>query len=549
MGDKEKKKPLPIRRSNYIYTTTEPTDAVTQTLVVTPGYGRVQAMVEAQEQVEAQMAATVAREQAAIHQAANQIRAVRRAEAQQMGIPLDPTASQTDEQVIANYNAEMARTASQPQITSANPAWQFPTEIRQSLGLWTTKERELAAKLNAARSNTMFGNVMPNFGAEYAYNNPGAEFAAVKGTAATLGGAFEGGLSFGVPSALGAVGSGIKTGFNTAGNIGARTLNAGRMAVLNARPIITNPRWIAAQTLMGVPMAAAAADNGASAGEIAGYTALGLGGTSLLGGLLYKAGKGIGKYFKYPEVPAGMPAPFTTSRPVRTAPDVNPSTLSPIEMALEPTFDIVARPRPKKPSGKRSVNDPEKQARYDAQIAERDRWDADYAQFQQDHANWTRTAQADYDAAVAERARQQAAYDAAVTADEKALRDWETARDARNKEITDFKQGSEYGDYLKAVEKVKRRRRWPLRNAWWLAGLPATIGGGITLLSNNNDSTAVETDIVPTVASDNTLEIVPVTGYGATPNGTPAIIVGDSAVFPVNMIPDLTDYYNTLNGQ
>lgn len=159
---------------------------------------------------------------------------------------------------LAQEARDAAFRASQPQIGPANPVWSYPAETRRALGYYTQEEREQAARLNDVRSNTFFGNVMPNFGRQAAYNNPGAEMDAFRQTALYMPNAVVAGSSFGLPSATQATLAGAKAGWQTAGNLAQRTWQAGTQAVRSAAPVVTNPRWAATTATFMVPATAQA---------------------------------------------------------------------------------------------------------------------------------------------------------------------------------------------------------------------------------------------------------------------------------------------------
>lgn len=160
--------------------------------------------------------------------------------------------------------------ANQPQIYSTNPVWtNYTPEARRQLGYFTNEEREQAARLNDVRSNTIFGSVMPNFGRQFAYYNPGAEMDAFRQTALYMPNAVLAGSSFGLPSATQATITGAKAGWQTAGNLAQRTYQAGAQAVKSAVPVVKNKRWIATTIPFIVPAVAQA-----SSGD---NTGLGLG--------------------------------------------------------------------------------------------------------------------------------------------------------------------------------------------------------------------------------------------------------------------------------
>ena len=162
--------------------------------------------------------------------------------------------------------------ANQPQIYSTNPVWfNYTPEARRDLGYFTNEERDQAARLNDVRSNTILGSVMPNFGRQFAYYNPGAEMDAFRQTALYIPNAILAGSSFGLPSATQATITGAKAGWQTAGNLAKRTFSAGTQAVKSAAPVVTNPRWAATTAAFTVPAVAQASS---SSGD---YTGLGFG--------------------------------------------------------------------------------------------------------------------------------------------------------------------------------------------------------------------------------------------------------------------------------
>lgn len=160
---------------------------------------------------------------------------------------------------IAQERRDAEFRASQPQIGPANPVWSYPAETRRALGYYTNEEREQAARLNDMRSSTFLGNVMPNFGRQAAYNNPGAEMDAFRQTALYMPNAALAGSSMGLPSATSAIVSGAKQGWQAAGNVGTKMLNATTQGVKAAAPVVTNPRWAATAATVTVPAVADAA--------------------------------------------------------------------------------------------------------------------------------------------------------------------------------------------------------------------------------------------------------------------------------------------------
>lgn len=175
--------------------------------------------------------------------------------------PVELLSDQAVDAAIEEEQRQAAYRANQPQMGPSNPAWSYPAETRRALGYYTQEEREQAARMNDMRSSTFLGNVMPNFGRQAAYNNPGAEMNAFRQTALYIPNAVVAGSSFGLPSATTATLAGAKAGWQTAGNLAQRTYQAGAQAVRSAAPVVTNPRWAATAASFTVP-AVAQASNG-----------------------------------------------------------------------------------------------------------------------------------------------------------------------------------------------------------------------------------------------------------------------------------------------
>lgn len=184
--------------------------------------------------------------------------------------------------------------ARQPQIGPANPVWSYPAETRRALGYYTNEEREQAAKLNDMRSSTFLGNVMPNFGRQAAYNNPGAEMDAFRQTALYMPNAALAGSSMGLPSASTAIAGGLKQGWQTAGNVGTKMLNATTQGAKAAVPVVTNPRWAATAATVTVPTVADATVTAGDGGGSSDSYAPAILGTLATLGLGYGTYKGYG---------------------------------------------------------------------------------------------------------------------------------------------------------------------------------------------------------------------------------------------------------------
>lgn len=151
---------------------------------------------------------------------------------------------------INAYNRAVAISQMQPdQLNDTNklyPAgnpWTFKDNIRRALGYYTLAERDLAARLNLARSASLFGGVMPNFGSQWAWLHPQAEYDAFRQTSLYLPNALTMGATFGSsPSLLNAA----KQGWNAA-NVAGNTANIGRQ-VLNLAARTGNAARTAAAT-------------------------------------------------------------------------------------------------------------------------------------------------------------------------------------------------------------------------------------------------------------------------------------------------------------
>lgn len=195
-------------------------------------------------------------------------------------VPAEIMSDQAVDAALAQEEREAMLRAEQPQINVTSPVWNYSDVVRRALGYYTNYEREQAAQLNDIRSNTFLGSVMPNFGRQAAYNNPGAEMDAFRQTALYMPNAVMGGLSFNLPSATQAAMTGARTGWQTVGNVAQRAVKAGTKAVKSAAPVMTNPRWATTTTAFTVPLAASAANDdnsGVVVGSLGTLAALGLG--------------------------------------------------------------------------------------------------------------------------------------------------------------------------------------------------------------------------------------------------------------------------------
>lgn len=462
-----------------------------------------------------------------------------REQAQQQGQQMFslPVEWMSDEQVdaaIAQEQRDAQLRARQPQLRQGTDWSRYTPEARHAMGHYTQEEREQAARMNDTRSSTFFGNVMPNFGRQAAYNNPGAEMDAFRGTATYLPNAMVAGMGLNLPSATTAAASGLRTGWQTAkaagANLGQRATIAVTTAAKQAAPVVTNPRWAATTAAVVTPMAAAASDGSEQSGGFWNWVADHPMESMFIGALAYKGGKGlwnkgVGK-FRIPAEPAeGRPARFTEAAPERGEGtwSYNPAEYPPymrrepmlddyritVEQPSQPRPAAFAETEPPRPTGLRPKKkgkaaqwDAQNQAhqdwetrraQYDADNAELNRqWDEyeqaqygptryDDAQFQADHDEWSRTAQSDYDAAMQRHQTDVASYNA-----EQARLDQEhsDAMSAYNQRKTENEQAwkayHESDPYKQWVERKNgvlnfRTKAWNgVKNNWYWA-----VPGGI----------------------------------------------------------------------
>lgn len=357
------------------------------------------------------------------------------------------------------------RASTQHQLRQGTDWRKYSPEARRAMGYYTPEEREYAARLNDMRSSTVFGNVMPNFGRQFAYNNPAAEMDAFRGTAMYVPNAVVSGMGFGLPSATTATANGFRTGWQaaraTGANLGQKTVSAASTAARQAAPIVTNPRWAATTATVVTPMAAAAADGSEQSGGFWNWVIDHPAESIFLGALTYKGGKGLwNKGVSKLRIPAepteGRPARFTEAVPERGASKwgYNPADRPPqmrgepqlidykiiTEQPSQPRPAAFAEIEPPKPAGLRP-REKGKAAQWDAQNQAHQEWEArkaqydadnadlnrqwdeyeqaqhgpqsyDYARFQADYDEWSRTAQADYDAAMQRHQQDVADYNA-----------------------------------------------------------------------------------------------------------------------------------------
>lgn len=174
---------------------------------------------------------------------------------------------------INAYNRAVAISQMRPdQLNDVNklyPAgnpWTFSDNIRRALGYYTVAERDLAARLNQARSASFFGGVTPDFGPQWAWLHPQAEYDAFRQTALYLPNALLMGATLGnSPGLVTTFGRGFGTGMNAARTAGANILRGigsglwrGATAVGNAANAENLLRLGTAAAFTAAPFTAAA---------------------------------------------------------------------------------------------------------------------------------------------------------------------------------------------------------------------------------------------------------------------------------------------------
>ncbi len=464
---------------------------------------------------------------------------------------------------IAQEFMEAEWRAGQPQIGPATDWSQYSPEARHAMGYYTPEEREYAARLNDIRSSTVFGNVMPNFGRWAAYNNPAAEMDAFRGTAMYVPNAVVSGMGFGLPSATTATANGFRTGWQaaraTGANLGQKTVSAVSTAARQAAPIVTNPRWAATTATVVTPMAAAAADGSEQSGGFWNWVGDHPIESIFLAALAYKGGKGLWNkgvgQLRIPAEPTeGRPARFTEAVPKRGASkwSYNP-TERPPQMRREPQLIdyeiIIERPSQPRPAAFAEIEPPKpaglrpkkkgKAAQWDAQNQAHQEWEArkaqydadnadlnrqwdeyeqaqsghqsyDNARFQADHDEWSRTAQADYDAAMKRHQQDVADYNAEQ---QKLDQDYKTAMSEYNQRKTAneqawkaYHESDAYKQWLKRKNRVLNFKTgvWNgVKNNWYWVIPGGIMGykwmtGGYSSADEQDGSTNKKNNTAPT---------------------------------------------------
>lgn len=541
-------------------------DAINETLRAS---GTLQRQEFQRQQIEAQQRQREAQERQRVQARTSyrNRRKAQQAQARQSGqaavfeLPVEWMSDEAVDAAIAQEQRDAQFRANQPQLRQGTDWSKYTPEARRAMGHYTQEEREQAARMNDMRSSTFFGNVMPNFGRQAAYNNPAAEMDAFRGTATYLPNAMVAGMSFGLPSATTTAANGLRTGWQTAkaagANVGQRAVAATTTAAKQVAPVVTNPRWAATTATFVTPMAAAAADGSEQSGGFWNWVGDHPMESLFLGALAYKGGKGLlnkgmGKLRIPAEPTEGRPAKFTEAVPERGKSSwiYNPAEYPPV-MRREPmpsdfaiTVEQPSQPRPAafteiepprptglrpKKKGKAAQWDAQNQAhqewearraQYDADNAELNRqWDEyeqaqygpqqyDNARYTAAHDDWQRNAQADYDAAVQRHRQDVADYNA-----EQARLDTEhaSAVDAYNQRKTAneqawnaYYQSDPYKQWLERKNGVLnfRTKAWNgVKNNWYWA-VPGGIMGYKWMTggysSNNQGGSADENNAAQT---------------------------------------------------
>ena len=287
MAEPEEKRPIIRRRvaplrGQYVVLP----DAVNETMRVieaTPEQMAIKTQVAGRQR---QLNEQQARQQKAKR---DEYRARRQEQDRANGIIFSPPMS--DQQVDLAIAQEITA-ASQPQFKQGYS--ESERQARRNAGLlYTQEDIEQAKRLAEAHNASFFGSmVAPTISPEMAEKNPEYVSQVVRGDAMVLPNAFISGLSLGAPSASAALGNGVRQGWQTAGNIGARVANAATQGAKAITPVVTNPRWATTAAAVTVPAVVdAAVVAGDGGGSSSSYTPLILGtAATALGG--YGAYKG-----------------------------------------------------------------------------------------------------------------------------------------------------------------------------------------------------------------------------------------------------------------
>lgn len=469
----------------------------------------------------------------------------------------DVDAAIAQERRIAEWIARL------PQLGPGTDWSKYSPEARHAMGYYTKEEREYAARLNNIRSSTVFRNVMPNFGRQFAYNNPADEMRAFRETAMYVPNAVVSGMDFGLPSATAAAADGFRIGWQAAraagANLGQKTISAVSAAARQVAPIVTNPRWIATTAIAAIPTTMDAANGSEQSGGFQNWVVDHPMESMFLGALAYKGGKGlwnkgVGKLRIPAEPTKGRPARFTEAVPERSASKwgYNPADRPPqmrgepqlidykiiTEQPSQPRPAAFAEIEPPKPAGLRPRGkgkaaqwDAQNQAhqewearkaQYDADNADLNRqWDEyeqaqhgpqsyDYARFQADHDEWSRTAQADYDAAMQRHQQDVADYNAEQYRLDQdyntAMSEYNQRKKANEQAWEAYYESAPYKQWLERKNRVLnfRTRAWNgVKNNWYWVVPGGFMGykwmtGGYSSADEQDGSTNKKNNTAPT---------------------------------------------------
>lgn len=258
----DERRPIVRRRMTPITTSyTAPADAVNETL-------RVSGM--APEQVAQRQAAVEGRRKLQEQQARqqkvrrDQYRARRQAQDKANGVISSLPMSDAEVDQAMTQEAYAAR---QPQLRQGYSESERQARRRAGL-LYTQEDMEQAKRLAEAHNASFFGSmVAPPISPEIAERDPGYVQQVIRGDAMVLPNALVSGMSFGAPSASMALGKGIRQGWQTAGNVGTRVLNATAQGAKAVAPVVTSPKWIATTAAVTSPAVANAYESAVTAGD------------------------------------------------------------------------------------------------------------------------------------------------------------------------------------------------------------------------------------------------------------------------------------------
>lgn len=453
-----------------------------------------------------------------------------------------PFAMIPDSQI--DQNIAIAENTPVFQLYQTSPVWNYPDEVRRYLGYYTDEEREQAARLNDARSTTVFGGLMPNFGRQVAYMNPEGEMNAFKSTALYTPDMVMMGTGFGLPSATRTALAGARQGWQTAGNAAQRAFNAGTQAVRAATPVVTNPRWATTTGSFVIPIAASAAENVANPryniwDHWENYALAGILGYQAGKYLLYKPGRWVYNKVRVPREPSGRPEmPEVVRRGEPPVPVIEPYPIledfknPPPGMPRPKEFDRVApayypKPDPESPT---YAKDLERYNKYIDELRAYNRALADY-NTRQDVVAWREYDNDPYNIPAHEAAvndynlNAQSRFQERINRHLAEVENYRGAKERYETAVREYEAKPEYAAYKEALEKrrqlgskvkdrAKKTGKWTLRHALGLSLVPLGAYSVYNMLHENNEPASVGTvgtegtqfDSVPN-NSNNTLDI------------------------------------------